>query len=400
MRNDSSRRQHSALAVSSLAFGAFASVTTEFIPVGVLPEVAQSFSVSPGQAGLMMTLPGVLGSLAAPGVLMAAGRLDRKWLLVTLSALLLVSATTSAIAHSWTLMLVSRALAGVSLGAFWAMGLAVAGGLVASEKAGSAIAAVFGGVTLAMILGVPLGAMVAEHSSWRGAFIAAASLAALAFILQLIFLPRITAGESMRPSHLARFFKRSTGRKSLLLIALIYGTHFGTYTYVAPLLKNAQVSPSAISWALLGFGLSGFVANFVASHYVGRLRITLSVALCAFIAALFLLTQLHATLPLVFAVIIWGAAWGAAPLCLNIGNRNASGEDIEAGSAMFTFTAQVSIALGSAMGGFIVDQLGLEADFLSGASLIVLSLVVLWFWRVDTAVKKQDERALCRDVQD
>ena len=393
MHSDNSRLR-STLAVASLAFGAFSSVTTEFIPVGVLPDVAQSFGVSSGQAGLMMTLPGMLGAIAAPGVLMAAGRLDRKWLLTALSALLFLSAITSAFAQSWFVMLVSRGLAGVSLGAFWAMGLAVAGSLVSAEKAGAAIAAVFGGVTLAMILGVPLGAMVAEHFTWRGAFIAAALMAALAFLLQLVFLPPVAAESSMGPRQLFNFISKPAGKKSLVLIGLIYGTHFGTYTYVAPLMREPGITPAVISWALLGFGLTGFLANFIASRFVAQLRLTLTAALILFSISLLVLATSWSVWILIAAVLTWGAAWGAAPLCLNIANRSASGEEIEAGSAMFTFTAQVSIAAGSALGGVMVDAFGVRADFLTGGGLLVLSILLLWVWKTRSTENYSPERAV------
>lgn len=376
------------LAVASLAFGAFSSVTTEFIPVGVLPDVAATFQISDGQAGMMMTLPGILGALAAPGILIAAGRIDRKLLLLGLSTLLLISALLSALAPSWTVMLISRGLAGLSLGAFWAMGLAVAGSLVPKEKSSTAIAMVFAGVTLAMVLGVPLGSMVAERFSWRGAFIAASILAALSLTMQALVLPRIPATEPTQLRSLWRFTAQPQGLKSLLLIMLIYGTHFGTYTFVAPLLRQGNVSLAAITWTLLGFGIAGFVANFIASRFVGRLQLTLTVGLLLFAAALATLALLDQAWILIVAVLLWGAAWGAVPLCLNIGNRIASGEEIEAGSAMFTFTAQLSIAAGSAVGGVIVDRAGIGADFTSGGGVILLSVLLLWGWNVRTAGKR------------
>ncbi|WP_215845031.1 MFS transporter [Candidatus Pantoea bituminis] len=340
------------LAVGSLALGAFASVTTEFIPVGILPDVADTFHISSGHAGLMMTLPGLLGALAAPGVLMAAGSTDRKRLLLSLSALLFASALISALAPSWTVMLIGRALAGMSMGAFWAMGLAAAGSLVSEEKAGTAIAAVFGGVTAAMVLGVPMGTLVSGYFSWRGAFIAASVLAALAFMMQAVLLPQIQAGESVNLRALGRFLLRPRGRKSVILIALSFATHFATYTFIAPLMRKAGIGTDIISWTLLGFGVSGFIANFVASRIVDQhLKQTLTAGLVLMAGSLAIMAVSHSHLLLVVAVLIWGAAWGAIPLCLNLGNRQASDSEAEAGSAMFTFTAQVSIAAGSAGAG-------------------------------------------------
>lgn len=373
--------------VASLALGSFASVTTEFLPVGLLPDVAGDYGISTGEAGLMMTLPGLLAAVAAPGVMMAAGKADRRWLLIGLSFLLLISASMSAWAPDWHIMLLSRGLAGISLGAFWAMGLAVAGRLVSQESAGKAIAAVFGGVTAAMILGVPFGTFVAGLFDWRTAFMAAALIAVVPLVLQLLFLPSVPAEDKLRPASLLNFIRRTEARKSILLILLIFGTHFGTYTFLAPLLADAGIGASTVTWSLLGFGVTGFISNFVASAFVSNhLKSTLAAALLVMMVSLLLMAAGPGAAWLIAGVLLWGAAWGALPLCLNINNRKASGELIEAGSAMFTFTAQVAIAAGSAAGGIFVDAINVKSDFMAGSALLLLSVIVLYGWK--TGAKK------------
>jgi predicted MFS family arabinose efflux permease len=371
--------------VASLALGSFASVTTEFLPVGLLPDVAGDYGITTGEAGLMMTLPGLLAAVAAPGVMMAAGKADRRWLLIGLSFLLLISASMSAWAPDWHIMLLSRGLTGISLGAFWAIGLAVAGRLVSQESAGKAIAAVFGGVTAAMILGVPFGTFVAGLFDWRTAFVAAALIAVVPLVLQLLFLSSVLAEDKLRPASLMNFIRRIEARKSILLILLIFGTHFGTYTFLTPLLSDAGIGPAAITLSLLGFGVTGFISNFVASAFVSEyLKSTLASALLVMMMSLLLMAAAHNAMWLIAGVLLWGCAWGALPLCLNINNRMASGELIEAGSAMFTFTVQVAIASGSAAGGVIVDNLSIQKDFFSGTAFIVFSLIILYGWKART----------------
>lgn len=377
--NSSPTAARSWLAVLSLALGSFASVTAEFLPVGVLPEVAETFGVSAGSAGLMMTLPGVLAALSAPGVMILAGRADRRRILLLLSAILLAACLLSAWAPTFWLMLLSRAMVGVSLGAFWAMALAVAVRLVAAEKAHKAAAAVFAGVTAAMILGVPLGTLVAEHFSWRGAFVAAAAIAVVALLMQAWALVPIPASGALRFSSLVRFVQRAASRKSMLMITLVFAAHFGTYTYVAPLMQQAGIGASNITLVLLGYGVAGFAANFAASHFIGRsLRASLLTAKVLLLASLAVLPWLVA-LPSaeIVVILVWGLAWGALPLCLNTWNRSVAGSDTEASSAMFTFTCQVAIAIGSAAGGFIVDHLGIGATFGAGAAVVLLSAVLL-----------------------
>lgn len=384
------RPHNSWLAVISLALGSFAAVTTEFLPVGVLPEIARAFNVTAGQAGLMMTFPGLLAAFAGPGVLLLAGRTDRKFLLIGLSILLVISALLCAWAPVWQVMLAGRALAGLSLGAFWALGLAVAGRLVTPEKASSAVAAVFAGVTAAMILGVPLGNFVADIFSWRIAFLAAALIATVPLIMQFCFLPPVPAEDKLRLSSVSQFFQSSPARKSISLTALIFCAHFSTYTFLASLLSEAEVSSRQITLLLLGFGLTGFLSNFVASYLVNRSFLaTLVMSIVMMLVSLLLLASVTNPILASVGVLVWGAAWGALPLCLNYGNRHAANKQIEAGSAVFTFIAQIAIAAGATVGGIIVDASNTRYDFMTGAILIIISLVLIYVWRNDSTLMHQ-----------
>lgn len=370
------------LGVTSLALGSFASVTTEFLPIGLLPDIAKSFEISAGEAGLMMTLPGIFAALAAPGVMIGAGKMDRKLLMIVLTGMLLVAGLFSALAPSYFVMLMGRAITGISLGAFWAMSLAVAGSLVAKEKANQAVAAVFGGVTAAMILGVPLGTFVAGLGDWRMSFMAAGVITTVALVMQCLFLPPIPAEKSLKPGSLLDFVKIKTAQKSLALVALLFATHFGTYTYLAPLLSEHDISPDIITWSLLGFGLAGFVSNFAASAFIAKnLRATLTTTMVLMLAALLLMGFAQTVPVLIVAVLVWGMAWGAMPLCLNIFNRQASETNVESGSAMFTLTTQVAIAIGSSAGGIIVDTFGTRHDFVIGAAVVIFSMLLMYLWQ-------------------
>lgn len=139
-----------------------------------------------------------------------------------------------------------------------------------------------------------------------------------------------------------------------------------------------------ISWVLLDFVVTGFAANFFAPRFVNKnLPVMLTVGLAMLAGALIAMSWLEHSTGLILGVLIWGAAWGIIPLCLNLSNREASGNELEAGSAIFTFTAQVSIAAGSAIGGTIVDPAGLAVDFLTGGIVVVLSGLILCGWKTN-----------------
>lgn len=382
------------IAVLSLTLGVFATVTAEFLPVGILPEVAAGFGITEGQAGMMITVPGILAALAAPGVMLVAGRADRRSVLLFLSFLLLVSCGVAAWAPSFSVLLISRAMVGLCLGAFWATALAVAGRLTTPEKAHRATATVFAGVTAAMILGVPFGTFTAGLFSWRGAFTSTGLVSATAFLMQLIALPSLPAGKAMKLSGIADYLKLQTAKKSKALIFLIFGAHFATYTYLTPLLLQAGIGSATVTWILVGYGIAGFASNFVASAFIGRqLTATFTTVLVLLMVALATLPQMTSwPVGITLMVMVWGLAWGAMPLCMNIWNQRASTGHEEASSAMFTFTIQVAIAAGSAAGGKLVDTLGLPAGYHIAAACVLLSALILLAYRPQNKSAKVEIR--------
>jgi predicted MFS family arabinose efflux permease len=365
------------LSVGAVTVGAFAFVTTEFLPVGLLPQIAHELGVSPGTAGLMVTTPGVIAAISAPGMMLGAGRIDRRFILLALSVLLLASNFVSAFAPSFGFMLLGRALLGASLGGFWTLALAAAGRLVPEHHAARATAMILAGVTFATVIGVPFGTFISSLASWRASFIATGILAAVALVAQIVLLPSMPSGAALRMSDLRALLSRPHPRKSLLMVALVFGAHFSSYTYIAPfLVQNAKFSLPTISTVLLGFGFVGFVSNFAVSAAVTRnLKASVFSMVLILMIALFALPLLHASATgVVVAVLAWGVAFGAIPLCLSVWMQASTPDLPEAGSALFVSIIQVAIAVGSLAGGAVVDSIGVPADFWFGTALAVAGL--------------------------
>ncbi|GAB2868763.1 MFS transporter [Paraburkholderia jirisanensis] len=370
------------LAVGSVTIGAFAFVTTEFLPVGLLPQIAHDLGVMPGTAGLMVTTPGVIAALSAPGMMLGAGRIDRRYILIALTVMLLASTLVSAFASSFAVMLIGRALLGASLGGFWTLALAAAGRLVKPHESARATAAILAGVTCATVIGVPLGTLISELASWRMSFIATGVLVAVALAAQAWLVPSLPSSAALRFSDLTALMHRPHARKSLLMVALVFGAHFSSYTFVAPyLLHDASFATSSITWVLLGFGIIGFAANFVVSATVERSLkgslLTMATLLLFALVTLPLLSHTHLPIAVTAVVLAWGVAFGAIPLCMSVWIQRATPDLPEAGSAMFICIIQVAIAAGSSVGGAIVDHVGIPADFLFGSVLAVLGIATL-----------------------
>jgi predicted MFS family arabinose efflux permease len=375
------------LAVASVTLGAFAFVTTEFLPVGLLPQVAQTFDVLPGTAGLMVTIPGIMAAISAPGLMLAAGRVNRRLILILLTLALLASNLLSAFAPSFPLMLVGRALLGAALGGFWTLALAAAGRLVKAHEAAKATATILAGVTCATVIGVPLGTFIASFASWRMSFVATAALVTVALISQIALLPSLPSQAALRFADLVTLVRRPFPRKSLLMVALIFGAHFSSYTYIAPFLQEAHFSTSTITAVLLGFGIIGFFSNFAVSTFVARrLKGSLAAMTVLLLFALLTMPLLKDMAPVVTGLVLaWGIAFGAIPLCVSVWMQEAAPDLPEAGSALFVGIIQVAIATGSSVGGAIVDRAGIPVDFWFGSVLAVLGLVALASFRARRA---------------
>ncbi len=368
------------LAVGSVTIGAFAFVTTEFLPVGLLPQIARDLGVTPGTAGLMVTIPGVIAAISAPGMMLGAGRIDRRLILIALSVMLLASNLISAFAPSFLVMLLGRALLGASLGGFWTLALAAAGRLVRPHEAARATAAILAGVTCATVIGVPLGTLISELASWRVSFMVTGVLVAVALAAQAFLVPSLPSSAALRMADLIELVRRPHPRKSLLMVALVFGAHFSSYTYIAPfLLRDASFSMSSITWLLLGFGFIGFVSNFAVSATVTRsLKGSLMTMVVLLMTALLTMPLLkHSDIAVIVTVLAWGIAFGAIPLCLSVWIQLATPDLPEAGSALFVGIIQVAIAVGSLVGGTVVDRVGIPADFWLGSALAMLGLAAI-----------------------
>ncbi|MFM0346297.1 MFS transporter [Paraburkholderia sp. RL17-347-BIC-D] len=368
------------LAVMAVAIGAFAFVTTEFLPVGLLPRVAADLGVLPGTAGLMVTVPGVIAAISAPGLMLVAGRMDRRRVFLLLTALLLASNLISAFAPNFLCMLLGRALLGAALGGFWTLATAASGRLVKPKDSARAMATILTGVTCATVIGVPLGTFIASFASWRVSFMATGVLVAVALIAQFFFVPSLPSTAALRLRDLVALLRQPHPRRSMLMVALAFGAHFSSYTYITPfLLRNANLDMSTITWLLLGFGIIGFFSNFAVSSTVTRnLKVSVGAMVSLLMFALVLLPLLqHSTIGVVALVLAWGISFGALPLCFSIWIQRATPDSPEAGSALFVSIIQVAIALGSLVGGVVVDHVGISADFLFGSGLALLGLAAL-----------------------
>ncbi|MDM0021551.1 MFS transporter [Variovorax saccharolyticus] len=368
------------LGVGSIAVGTFAMVTTEFLPIGLLTDIGAGLQVSDGTAGLMVTMPGVLAAFAGPALIVASGRLDRRTVMVTLTAMLVASNLLAAFAPNFGTMLVARLLLGLCIGGFWTFAPTAATQLVAPASRARAMSLVLAGVSAATVLGVPAGALVGTLAGWRAAFGLTGALAVIVLAIQVWLLPAMPPARAIRPRDLLTPLTRRMAQVGLLAVLFLVAGHFAAYTYLKPLLQQVfGLGSGAVTALLLAYGAVGFAGTFIGGSLVARSVRAATLLAAVLLASALLLSTLVGSGFIAGAVVVvaWGLAFGMIPVALTGWMMEAVPDAPEAGQALLVSGFQVAIATGALLGGLAVDGWGIStAMLLSGALVLVAAVIV------------------------
>lgn len=368
------------LSLFILALSAFAIGTTEFVIMGLLPEVATDLGVSIPGAGWLVTGYALGVAIGAPFMAMATAKLPRKAALVTLMGIFIIGNLLCAIASDYNVLMFARVVTALSHGAFFGIGSVVAAGLVPANRRASAVALMFTGLTLANVLGVPMGTALGQYAGWRSTFWAVTVIGVIALIGLVRFLPtkRDEAKLDMRAELAA--LKGVNIWLSLSMTALFAASMFALFTYIAPLLGEVTgVSPTGVTWTLLLIGLGLTVGNVIGGKLADRrLAATL---IGVFVAMAVISTALSwtsvALIPTEITLFLWATAAFAAVPALQI-NVVTFGKDAPNLVSTLNISAfNIGNALGAWVGGSVIAHgLGLTSVPLAAAALALLALIV------------------------
>ncbi|MFF1711139.1 MFS transporter [Streptomyces sp. NPDC058268] len=367
-------------AVIAVMLGIFSIVTTEILPIGLLTPIGESFGISDGTAGLMMTLPGIIAAVAAPTVTVTTGRVDRRRMLRALILVLALANFLAALAPAYWLMMVSRVLVGLVIGAFWSIGSGLASRLVPEAQAGRATAVIFSAVPLGSVLGVPAGTLLGQLAGWHAVFVVMGVLTLAVLAALVVTVPPLPAQHVTHLAVLRSLLGTPRVRVGVTATFLIVTAHFGTYTYVTPFLAEVtHAGPRTITLFLLAYGAAGVLGNFLAGAWARRApRATFATAAGLLATATLLLPALGTGKPGALALLLlWGIAYGAVPVCSQTWFVTAAPHAPEAASVLFTSSFQATISLGALAGGLVVDAASTTAVMTVGAVAAVLAALTV-----------------------
>ena len=371
------------LALWALTISAFAVGTTEFVIVGLLPTIAESLGVSLPSAGLLVSLYALGVTIGAPVLTALTGRLPRKTLLLALMALFIAGNAFAAVAPGYGSLIVARFLTGLAHGVFFAIASTIASGLVSRDRESSAIAMVFLGLTVALVTGVPLGTWIGQSFGWQATFLGVVLLGVIGLIASAVLVPS-NLPQSASPGLRAQARVLTSPRLLLvyLITALGYGGNFIAFTYLAPMLTDVTgLSAGAVSLVILLYGASVAVGNILGGRLADRMgpvpALTLIFAGLAVLLAAFGLALPH-PVAAVAVVALWGgfAFANVPPLQAYVVQiaRQVSPDAVDVASGLNIGAFNLGIALGAAVGGIVVDHLGLIAAPFVGALIVAASI--------------------------
>jgi DHA1 family inner membrane transport protein len=387
-------------ALLALTISAFAIGTTEFVIVGLIPTIAEQLGVTVPSAGLLVTIYAIGVAIGAPVLTALTGRVPRKLLLVGLMVLFTFGNLLAWQSPSYESLVIARLLTGLAHGVFFSIGSTIATSLVAKEKAATAIAIMFGGLTVALVTGVPLGTFIGQHFGWRETFLAVSLIGVVAIIASLVLIPNNI--KNTASASISEQLQVLTHPRLLLIYvitALGYGGVFTTFTFLAPMMQQlAGFSAPAVSWILLAYGIAVAIGNIwggkLADRHGAVRALSFIFAALAVLLLVFQFTASHSVAALLTVVVMGVFAFGNVPglqvyVVQKAEQYTPNAVDVASGLNIAAFN--VGIALGSVIGGQTVASLGLAQTPWIGALIVVVALLLIGFsGRLD---KKQQQIA-------
>jgi DHA1 family inner membrane transport protein len=380
-----------------LAGAIFVSVSSEFLPTGLLPDIAADLNVSESRVGLLVTVFALTVVISAAPLTLLTRRFSRKWLLVVLLGVFALSNVLAALAVGYEMLAAARVLGGLAHGLFWAIASPYVSLLVAPTQLARAVSVTTGGGSFAFILGVPFTAAIGHAVGWRWAFATMALLIVVFAVLTVVFLPaldhRVPTARQTVTTDTGSIVAVKRDRSILAVgivavtVVLVATGHNLFYTYIAPwAIGVGGVPDDYVSLLLLFYGIAGALGLLVAGVFGDRYpRLVLNVMVVALVAFI-LLTAVGARglLPTILVMMLWSASFGGLPALFQTRALHAASARIrDLTGAVVTTAFNSAIGLGALLGGIVLDELGIAVVPYVAAAVVAAG--VLWVLATDRA---------------
>lgn len=371
----------------ALAIAAFGIGTSEFIIMGLLPNLASSFDVSIPKAGMLVSAYALSVTIGSPLMAIAVSRLERKSALLLLMGLFTVGNTACALAPTYGSLFAARVLTALCHGAFFGTGSVVAANLVPRNQRAQAIALMFSGLTLANVLGVPAGTALGQAFGWRASFWAIVPIGLIAMSVLYWLVPRQPARES-KLLHEFRVLRKPRVLLVLAMSTLASASLFCVFTYITPTLESVTgVSPHAVTVILFIFGIGITAGNFAGGRLSDWRQMTaIIVTLSLLLGVLFVLVQAERfAVPAVMTILLWGFVHFSSGIPLQTRIVDLAHSAPNLASTLNQGAFNLGNAIGASLGGFLLASgFGYrDLPWASAAVTVCALLLAVWSAKLD-----------------
>lgn len=375
----SGKKEPFPIALLSLTLGAFAIGMTEFVIMGILPNVAEDLHVSISKAGQLITGYALGVAIGAPILTIFTHRVPQKMLLCLLMFLFILGNAFAIIAPNYELLMGARLLTALCHGTFFGVGAVIASKLVQAHKRASAVATMMAGLTIANIVGVPVGTFIGQHLGWRASFGAITIMGLIAFIGIIIFIPKLRQEASSNLTKQFSAFKQPKLLLFLLLSALGCGSLFTVFTYITPLLVDVTgFHEHSVTWILVLYGCGVTLGNIVGGKLADWKLMPSIFGIFATICVLLLIFTVTVKSPVaaVITMFFWGAAAFAVMPGVQVKIMNLAHEAPAFASTSNHSAANLGNAFGAFLGGVVITHMGLTSLPWIGATFVAVAFII------------------------
>jgi predicted MFS family arabinose efflux permease len=355
-------------------------IASEFMPVSLLTPIATDLGASDGMAGQAISISGLFAVVASLLIPTIASRFDRRHVLIALTGVMLASLLVIAAAPNFVMLMAARALLGITIGGFWALATATVMRLVPRKSVPRALGVMYMGNAVATAFAAPIGSYMGTIIGWRGTFWALAPIVTLNLIWQWVSLPPMPPQAVNPVRKIFGLLKRRNVAFAMLGVMLTFAGAFTTFTYLRPFLEAyTHVTVPQLSLLLLGLGVAGFAGTAGVTALLGRHLYPLLRWLPLVLGGvtLAMLFAGHVLWSVAVTMIAWGALNSAIPVAWSTWLSKGISDEPESGGGLLVAAIQLSIMLGGALGGLLLDHISIAATLLGGTTLLILASLVV-----------------------
>ncbi|WEV43919.1 MFS transporter [Lactobacillus sp. ESL0684] len=376
------KKSENTVGLLTLGLGGFGIGLAELGIMGLLPNIAESFSISESLAGYLVSGYALAVAVGAILIPLIFRKTERKKLLLGLIILFIIGNALSALSANYLMLLIGRIIAALCHGAFFSVGSVVAAALVPENKKSSAIAIMFAGLTVSNVVGTPLGTFLGQAAGWRITFWAITLIGVLTFIGITFFIQvTVTTEKDLQLSQEIIIFRKPQVWLSTLVSILTFGGLVGPYSYVAFILtKETHFQTSEVPWILLVFGVGTLIGNFIggkaADHNLDQALLSIILGMVVVLSILFVI--IHNQILTIICMFLWGLIGYATAPGLQTRLMNYAAEAPTLGSGVNIAALNVGNAVGAWLGGLTIEAgFGAASPLGVGVILNIGALIIL-----------------------